>query len=395
MRRLVLLLCMLGAAGLTLQSTRLSAATVGAVIESRPFKRTVLLHGRMRASESEIFTVPMTPSWRLSVKWLAPEGSIVAPGDPVVRFDTGSLENELETAQIDLDDKLQENALRNAEASAKQLDLQLALEKAKIELEKAKIDAAVPRELLEGRKYDDAQLALRRTTSTEETARLALATHGEKSAAERRQRALDIENVEQKLARAREALGNMTLSAHRRGIVLYEMNWQTGRKVQIGDTLYASWPVASIPDLDSLGIEAFAGEAESASLTPGQPVRVVLDAYPTRAVAGTIQRVAKGGEVHTEWGRTPYYSVQIDLGAIDQETMRPGMSARCEVTVLDLPQALVVPIGAITRDEAGLHLRVAGKRQPIQLLGADGALAAITGDGTLKAGDQLDVEPLP
>ena len=58
------------------------------------------LTGELEAVTSENLVVPRTPSWLLSIRWLADEGSVVKKGDRVVEFDSSSFAGTLEDKRL-------------------------------------------------------------------------------------------------------------------------------------------------------------------------------------------------------------------------------------------------------------------------------------------------------
>ncbi len=355
-----------------------------------PFRKTLLLSGKISSASGDVFVVPQTPSWRLAIKWLETEGAAVNPGDPVVRFDTGTLQTDITSAEIDLNEKLQDDALKDAEARAKALDLKLLYEKARIELEKATIDAKVPADVRPAREFEDKQLAFAKAKSAEETARKALETHDATTISDNKQREIDIQLVQERLERAQLALDSMELRATRSGVFVYGSNPQTDRKVQVGDTVFVGWPVATIPDPSALEVEAFAGEAEVKFLQPGQRAVLVLDAYPQTPMQGQVKRVAGSSEPVKDWGKAAYYRVTLSFDKLDQELMRPGMSVRSEVIVQEIGDAMLVPLAAVSRSKDGLYVVANGKQAQIKPLAFDSFHAVIDDSSDLSVGDVLD-----
>lgn len=380
--------------GLSLAAPTTATTSADSLSVTRaPFRKTLLLSGKITSASGDVFVVPQTPSWRLAIKWLEVEGAAVKPGDPVVRFDTGTLQTDITSAEIDLNEKLQDDALKDAEARAKALDLKLALEKAKIELQKTTIDANVSADVRPAREYEDKQLAFAKAKSAEEAARRALATHEATAISDNKQREIDIQVVQEKLDRAQRALDSMELRATRVGVFVYGTNPQTDRKVQVGDTVFVGWPVATVPDPGSLEIEAFAGEAEASFLQAGQTANLILDAYPQTPMRGVVKRVAGSSEPVKDWGKSAYYRVILAFDKLDSEMLRPGMSVRCEVVVQELADALLVPLSAVGRDKDGLFVSVAGTHKPIKPLALDSFHAVVDPAAGLSNGDVLDFVP--
>ena len=60
----------------------------------------LVLTGELEAISSENLVVPRTPSWLLSVRWLAEDGATVKKGDRVVEFDSSSFTSTLEDKRL-------------------------------------------------------------------------------------------------------------------------------------------------------------------------------------------------------------------------------------------------------------------------------------------------------
>ena len=61
------------------------------------------------------------------------------------------------------------------------------------------------------------------------------------------------------------------------------------------------------------------------------PVRVLLDADPSRSFDGFVDLVGAAGERRESWGRGNYRRVAIRIENVDPDFMKPGMSVRSEV----------------------------------------------------------------
>lgn len=296
----------------------------------------VLLTGSLQAAEAERFAVPVTRNWNLALKWLIAEGSSVEAGEPIARFDTGGAESNLADAENELRDKLQQRALQEADGRLRQLELELELKRAEAELHKAQIDAAVPAETLKGSEHRERQLALLRAGKRFEDARLSLAAQIETQAATLGGSDVSISRLGERIRAYEKELDSLVLRATRPGIVVHEVHPWFGRKVREGDQLQASFPVASIPELATLEVEAWASEVDLPRLRVGQPARLRLDAYPDRPLDGRVITVGRAGEARPPWGRSSsYFRVRIALEQVDPALLRPGMSVRCEVSAND------------------------------------------------------------
>jgi len=362
-------------------------------VRREPFRSSVLLTGQVTATRLASFKAPLVPGWRVAIKWLAEEGATVRPGDTIVRFDTGSLQGEYETTQIDLNDKLSEGALRDAEAAAKVLDRQLALERARIELEQARVEASVPPDVRALREHEEKQLALEKAKDAAEAARVALEAQEEQNRTERLQREIDVRMAREKLGRVSRQLAAMTVASEHVGVVVLEQNWRSGKKIKVGDQAWSTMPIAYLPDLQATKVVAFAGEAELSRLTVGQPAVLRLDAYPEREFAGRVAAIARAGEPNDMWGKSPLYAVDVALEDPDLELMRQGMSVRVEVRTADDPAAWLVPLAALRTGPGGTAVPSGGREVPVRVRAVGAFEAAIEPVPELPEGAALDGGP--
>jgi membrane fusion protein (multidrug efflux system) len=108
----------------------------------------------------------------------------------------------------------------------------------------------------------------------------------------------------------------------------------------------------------------------------GQKAEVRAEAYPTRMFEGTVTRVVQALNRAT---RT--MTVEIDLPNHDR-LLKGGMFARVEVRVGTHPQAVQIPIDAVSRleDAQYVHIVRDGKAQRVNVeIGArDGSMVEIT-----------------
>jgi len=119
----------------------------------------------------------------------------------------------------------------------------------------------------------------------------------------------------------------------------------SGNPVQPGTFLAPGSPVARLIGQEGIYFEGEVPESKVAALSPGKPVRVTIDAIPSRTWGGTVASVSPSGD---EVGRI--FRVRIQLAG-DIDEVKPGMFARGTVTLTTIEGATVVPASSILRDE--------------------------------------------
>ncbi|HEV8580809.1 MAG TPA: efflux RND transporter periplasmic adaptor subunit [Thermoanaerobaculia bacterium] len=333
------------------------------------FRQRVLLSGELAAARGEALIVPRTNAFQLAIRWMAEDGAVVKAGDPVVAFDNSQFASDLEEKRLSAFDA--GSSLDQAEADAKtqKAEKQFQVEKERSEVAKARIAAAIPKDLLSLREYQERQLALARAQAELAKAEEDLAAQRRGSVADVQIQKITLEKSRREIRTAEEAIEALTLRAPRAGIVLIANHPWEGRKLQVGDTIWVGMTVATLPELSSMIVQASLSDVDDGRIAPGLAALCTLDAYPGVTYRG---RVAEISPVARESRRSLLlrsFPVRIDLERSDPRRMRPGMSVRVEVLGPERKDALLVPRAA---------LDLSGAR-PRALLAAGGASAVRLG----------------
>lgn len=208
------------------------------------------------------------------------------------------------------------------------------------------------------------------------------------SAADHDQLRYDLEN-----ARAANRLANLELSyasvkAPISGVVAQ-------RSIKPGNFVQINTPIFRIVDDSRLEATLNVPERELATLQPGLPVRLQVDALPGRTFVGTIDRIAPVIDAGSgtfrvicafEGGAEPQAAGQRQPGRL-----QPGMFGRLRIDYDQRLDALVIPRVALLEGEgdSAVYTVRDGKavRLPVRLGYIDGAYAEVLQG--LKAGDPV------
>lgn len=335
------------------------------VVHRGTLRQRQLLSGELEAERGEPLSVPRTNQFQLQIRWLAEDGTAVQAGDRVVEFDNSQFASDLEEKRLSASDAGSELQRTTAESKTGTADKRFAVEKARSEAEKARIAAAVPKDLLALREYQDRQLALKRAETELAKAQedLDAATRGgDRDVGVKK---IALEKSQREIHSAEGAIDALTLRAPRAGMVLIADHPWEGRKLRVGDTVWVGMTVASLPDLSAMSVQASLSDVDDGRIQPGMEVLCTLDAYPDQVFRG---RVADISPVARESRRSPllrYFPVHVKLDRSDARRMRPGMSVRVEVLGAELKGVLLVPRAA---------LDFAAARSPRALLAGGGAV---------------------
>jgi multidrug efflux pump subunit AcrA (membrane-fusion protein) len=315
---------------------------------------------------------------------LAPEGARVKTGDMLVRLETTDLMRELERGLQDIRQQTLDVQVADGEWTEAQEDIKavdqgegaLTVEEAKSNLNRSEKKAERLRDEYAKLKplMDKGYITreeLSRTRDQLETAEDEFALAKKKVGVlvelshprEKQRAALMLAQKTQQLGQARTrlaetqarmtALGELidacTIRAKGPGLVVYEENLSANprRKLRIGDRVFSTQGLVTIPEVNRMIVEGSVSEAEVHRVKPGQPAAISVEAFPGLKLTGKVGRV---GTLATASAMRPFddkrFDLIIDLDPTDAE-LRPEMTVRADVVVGTRQNVLLVPVTAV------------------------------------------------
>ncbi len=287
--------------------------------------------GELRSANSRYFGPPAIPDiWNYTISYMAPDGSQVRAGMPVLRFDSQDLMTKVRDKRNALNEKEKELEKQVILGREQLAELNLRVEEARAALDKARLKADIPAELLASRDYRENQLLLELALVNlelreEELAKEQRIQQTEETILERETAVLQAE-----VAQLEGSIASMTIKAPDQGVVIHTTD-RRNNKHSVGDNVWMGRRVIEFPDLRQLEVHLEVPERESARIAVGLPVRFKLDAAPDRTFEGEITQVAS--VVHTRSVNQPakVFDATVTLHNPDPELMRPGMSVNAEI----------------------------------------------------------------
>lgn len=362
----------------------------------RPVEDLFLLTGELRAVRSVSVVTPRSEG-PLQIRWMVEDGTEVAEGDRVLEFDAARVIQSIEERRLRLRQAENERDSRERTLAAEGDRKRVAVDKAEIEAEKARVDAAVPRELRSAVEWRRMQAVLLEKQAELEKARLDHKAFQTSSRSDLEVLRRTEEKVRREVDAAEESLASMSVRAPRSGVFLVSNFWQWGpegpRKLQPGDTVWPGFGVASLPDPSAMEVAATLSEVDHGNVAAGMKVRCILDTYPDRTFQGRVEEVrAVAAEPRRMAGGASSVSgfpVRISLDRTDP-VMRPGLSVRLEVVRKAWTTALTVPRQAIRfeKDEALVVRKGQTATTPVRLAGCT-PLECVVESGLAEGDDVL------
>ena len=321
-----------------------------AKVRKGEFLVVVRCRGELRARRSTQVIAPYNVP-DLRIVWMAPSGSQVSAEDVVIRFDPSSAQRQLqekETALEQAQAKLDE-AVAQARITAEQDKRDFA--EARYNVERAQLEAS-KQEIVSALQGEQARINLglsEKSLATRE-ARVALHETAERAKIASLERARAQAEYEVDLTRSR--LERMELKTPGSGVIIFSTNnsnistYSNRVPYKIGDQVFGGTTLAEIPDLSTLEVEAKLEEIDRGRISPGNDVRIRVDALPELTVPAKLMEISALTQLNMEWPMISTFRVFASIEKADPR-FRPGMNATMDIIVERIPDAISVPARAL------------------------------------------------
>ena len=397
LRRILVAAALLAGLGLWWLAGRASGAADGGWVEVRRDDLVLgaEVTGTLAALDSAFVGPPQIPDlWNQKIAFLAPEGTEVKKGTPVLTLDSSDLAHKLVGKISEASSAEKELEKREASLAQARSDDELHLAEAEAKRKRFALKADVPPEIVAGHEILEARgdLALAEREIAYVRQRLGFASQqgGAEIGALRDRR----DRAAARVAEMRAQIESMTVRAPRPGTVVYVAD-RRGEKKKVGDSVWQGERVIEIPDLTRLRADAQVDEADAGRIAAGQRVRLRLDAHPDLLFTGRVEVIHEAVETKSDNDRQKVVDLTVALDRTDPLRMRPGMRFRGQVETGRAPAVLLVPAEAVLVTAAGplVYRKTLFGVEPVRpRLGRRNA-GEVEVLGGLAAGDRLSRAP--
>ena len=364
-----------------------------------------------------------------TIIWVVESGSIVKPGDELVRLDTLAIEDAIaeRTKYAHLTRSGAERA--KADLARAQLAISEYLEgRYRTELMTLQKDLTIAKsnrltaqnmlahtEMLSKRGYvsgfdiQERRFAVTRAelnvdvTDTqigvlkEYTKAMELETlHGDFNAAQARY-AAEAERAQMDAARRDLALSELehcVVKAERGGLVIYPKAeaWKRAPKIEEGATVHQDQTLLLMPDLSQMQVKVGMHESVVERIHPGLAAQITL---PGKTLDGEVSAVASVTRAAGWWsGNVVKYDTLITLPSTPG--LKPGMTAEVEIVVDRHENVLTIPVTAVVESAEGVFCWIVSAggahRRSLALGDSDDNFAVVTSG--LQEGDEVVLDAL-
>ncbi|MCX7553309.1 efflux RND transporter periplasmic adaptor subunit [Marinicella sp. S1101] len=288
-------------------------------------------NGELKALETDNYSPPkIRRIWQYTIAFMAPDGSQVNPGQPVLMFKTDQLKERLLDKQGELN--IKQSELKNTEVGKVETiqNKNLAVEEKKMLLDKAQRKAELPKSVIALNEYEENQLNF-------ELAKLEYqhALDDRRLTNERLNTEIDIlkaniAKLSAEVSELNESIKSMRIISNRKGIVMHQTDWNNN-KYAVGDNVWGGARVTEVADLEQIVAQLEIKENDMSRVAEGQTVSFVLDAYPDMEFTGTIKSLSKVVRTKSKNQPSKILDATVAINDLNLEIMRPGMSIKATI----------------------------------------------------------------
>ncbi|MBX3744391.1 MAG: efflux RND transporter periplasmic adaptor subunit [Verrucomicrobiae bacterium] len=157
---------------------------------------------------------------------------------------------------------------------------------------------------------------------------------------------------QRKLERDRRNLEATKIHAPQDGLVVYavsENRFSSESLIEEGAVVRNRQEIIKLPDTSRMKVTVKVHESHINMIRAGLPAFVILDSMPDTRFAAYVERVGLLPDTQSRWGNPNLKVYNTDVHITDPlPDVKPGVSARAEIIVTNIANALSVPIQSVT-----------------------------------------------
>lgn len=341
--------------------------------------------GKLKAEKSIAITNKVSGKIIKCVK----DGTIVKPGDLLIKFDDTEFQEDLRKKELDFQNALAKVEDAKGEAVISKIENKLKLEQAQAELGFYKTQLVLAKSNLEKQKrllkenlvtqkdLENSQTQEKEKELAVLKSRLGLEAEKKKVITIEKQKETKIKDTEisaninkEQVEEVKRKIKDTEIRSPAKGMVVLNSIWvgEGTRKVEEGLSPYRSSNLMDIPDLSKMQVSVKFAEMDIHLLKVGQAVNFTLEAYPDKIYHGKIKYISGAAESASSWWENvgnpkKFFEVIIDVKEAEPKILKPGMTANVEVIIKKINQAVYVPISSIFKKEKGNFVYVKAGRK--------------------------------
>ena len=335
--------------------------------DRKDFSVFVETDGILEAKNNISVSPPQTLDSYVEITYIIPEGSEVKKDDILAVLKDNRLENEYENAQNQVDItkaelKKKKTQLKNERS---QLESQLKINETSVaakRLQLVGLEFAAPTkqeiEKLQIQKFEmEAEKLKRKLTALENIQKEEL-----------KYLEMKIVQAESKFNRFNRMKEQLTIKSPGDGIVTYDINRRTRKKVQLGDMVYRRYPIIKIPDLSKMQVRMQVSETDAQKLKEGQKAVIKITSLGDFELTGkvsNVDKVAKPVLINYRNSKIKRVDVVVEIDSTEIELV-PGLTGECRIVIEEFENVLVLPKECIFEEDTAKFVYVSSGEKFIE-----------------------------
>ncbi|NQZ20915.1 MAG: HlyD family efflux transporter periplasmic adaptor subunit [Colwellia sp.] len=320
----------------------------------------VTASGELESKQTAMIAPPsVSHMWQYQIKQLTPENTQVKKGQLIVSFDGKKVLDRLVDKQAELDRAQQQLENKEIQETETEQELILNVAEKKMEYEKAQRKAEI---VDNSRSKNDRNKSVIDFTIAENDFFLA----NEKLKFHLNNKALNLKLAKGKVNRLiaevddfNKDIERLKVKAPIDGMVIYRTNWQ-GEKPAVGESVQFGQPIVELAVIDQMQLKAQIAEPDSGKIKLGQRVKIMIDGTQEIVLQGKVVELGRVFRDKSSQDKRRVFDAIIAFEQPKYTVIRPGMTARIEVIIQVLDNALTLSTKAVRLEDGKGSVRVAG-----------------------------------
>jgi HlyD family secretion protein len=202
-----------------------------------------------------------------------------------------------------------------------------------------------------------------------------------------------------KLENDKEQLEKSKIFAPQDGLVVYatmQSRFSSQSMIEEGAMIRERQELIKLPDTSQMKVSIKVHESHVNKIRPGQAAFVVLDNMPDKRFKGAVSKVAVLPDTQSMFGNPNLKVYKTEVVITDNlPDVKPGVSARAEIVITNIPQALTVPLQAVTTHKGKIVVftKKGGDSEPVPVEVGLFNTKFIEITSGLKEGDEVLLSP--
>lgn len=334
--------------------------------------------GEISAVRSTTVSAPQIWNLDMQIIDMIDEGAAVDSGQIVVQLDPSSLltslddkKAQLEIQKADMRKMVEEHRTKIAELEREIEMSKHSFKLAEVQLEQLKFESDSRR--------DDGELEVLKAKIALKEAQTKLDAQKIINASARKKQELLIFQAQGEVDRIQRQVDDLTLRAPIGGMAVHHRDWN-GTKPQVGGKIRPGAGIINLPDLSRMQVKIRVNEIDMAKLERDQHATVSLDAFPHKKFTAKLVSKTTIADPLERDSQVRIFEALLVIAERDS-LLKPGMTARVQISLDALPDAITLPIGCIFEIDGTPVVFEKGRSKPteVTILGRNDYLAAVEG----------------